>query len=291
MATENLQKFAWLSIVTSLATIVLKFGAFYLSNSISLLSDAIESLVNLAAGLIALWALWLSGQPADASHAYGHNKAEYFSSGAEGILILVAAISIIWTAVDRFVHPAVLDQLGWGLAISFVASGCNLVTSRILLAVGKRRDSITLEADAHHLMTDVWTSVGIGTGLLIVLFVPGLAWIDPVLAVLVGLNIIVTAYKLLRRSADGLMDAALPATEIAALRAALDALLANTGDLLDLRTRKSGAQRFIELTIALPATMTVGHSHRICDAIEASIHQRFSSPPRVIVHVEPRGAE
>ena len=193
MTTENLQKFAWLSIVTSLLTIVLKFGAFWLSNSISLLSDAIESLVNLVAGLIALWALWLSGQPADEGHAYGHHKADYFSSGAEGVLILVAAVSIVWTAIERFFHPAALEQLGWGLAISFVASGCNLVTARILLAVGKRHDSITLEADAHHLMTDVWTSVGIGAGLLVVLFVPGFAWPDPLLAVFVGINIMATA--------------------------------------------------------------------------------------------------
>lgn len=290
MTTENLQKFAWLSIATSLATIVLKFGAFSLSNSISLLSDAIESLVNLAAALIALWALWLSGQPADENHAYGHHKAEYFSSGAEGALILVAAVSIIWTAVDRFFHPAVLEQLGWGLAVSFVASGCNLVTARILITVGKRRDSITLEADGHHLMTDVWTSAGIGAGLLIVLFVPGLAWLDPVLAILVGLNIMTTAYKLLRRSADGLMDAALPPAEVEELRAIVNGPLADSGEILDLRTRKSGAQRFVEITVGLPASMTVGASHRLCDEIEAAIHRRFTPAPNVVVHVEPRGA-
>jgi cation diffusion facilitator family transporter len=285
--TADLRKFAWLSIATSIATIVLKFGAFWLSNSVSLLSDAIESLVNLAAGLVALWALWLSGLPADETHAYGHNKAEYFSSGAEGVLILAAAAAIIWSAVERFFHPAVLAELGWGLGVSFIASGCNLVTARILLAVGKRRDSITLEADARHLMTDVWTSVGIGAGLLLVLWSPGLAWLDPTLAIVVGLNIVVTAYKLLRRSADGLMDAALPAAEVAELRILIAQPLAGSGKVLDLRTRKSGAQRFVEVTVGLPAAMSVGASHRLCDEIEAAIHRRYAPPPKVVVHVEP----
>lgn len=289
MASTDLRKYAGLSIATSLLTIVLKFGAFELSNSVSLLSDAIESLVNLTAGLIALWALWLAGQPADENHAFGHHKAEYFSSGAEGVLILVAALSIIWAAVDRFQHPAELHRLGWGLALSFLASGCNLVTARILLAVGRRHDSIALEADAHHLMTDVWTSVGIGVGLFVVLWAPQYAWLDPLLAILVGLHIMVTAYRLLRRSADGLMDAALPADEVAELRAMIEAPLGDHGRLLDLRTRKSGAQRFVETTVGLPAAMTVAESHRICDAIEAAIHGRFTPSPLVVVHVEPLG--
>ena len=289
MTTADLRKFAWLSIGTSLATIVLKFAAFWLSNSISLLSDAIESLVNLAAGLIALWALWLAGQPADEKHAYGHHKAEYFSSGAEGALILVAAVAIIWTAIQRFFHPAALEQLGWGLAVSFVASGCNLVTARILFAVGRRHDSITLEADAQHLMTDVWTSAAIGAGLLIVLWAPAFAWLDPLLAVGVGINIMATAYKLLRRSADGLMDAALPAAEVVELRALIEGQLRGSGKILELRTRKSGAQRFVEVSVGLPAEMTVGVSHRICDDIEAAIQARFAPPPKVVVHVEPEG--
>lgn len=289
MATTDLGRFAWLSIATSLVTLFLKFGAYGLSNSVSLLSDAIESLVNLAAGLVALWALWLAGQPADESHAFGHHKAEYFSSGAEGALILVAAISIGWAALDRFLHPAALDRLGWGLALSFAASGCNLVTARILLAVGRRHDSIALEADAQHLMTDVWTTAAIGAGLLVVLWRPELAWLDPLLAVAVALHIMTTAYRLLRRSADGLMDAALPAAELAALRALAEEALAGAGEILALRTRKSGAQRFVEITVGLPAAMTVGASHRLCDAIEAAIHGAYAPPPKVVVHVEPRG--
>lgn len=287
MSAHPLQKFAWLSIVTSLATIVLKFTAFWLSNSISLLSDAIESLVNLTAGLIALWALWLAGQPADEGHAFGHQKAEYFSSGAEGVLILAAAMSIIWSAVSRMMHPTALEQLGWGLAISFVAAGCNLVTARILLKVGRRHDSITLEADAQHLMTDVWTSVGIGAGLLLVLWAPALSWLDPVLAVAVGLHIVVTATKLLRRSADGLMDASLPAAELARLRAIVDASLDGHGRVLSLRSRKSGPQRFVEANIGLPSAMSVAEAHRICDRVEAAVEGAYTPPPRLVLHVEP----
>ncbi len=289
MTTRSLHRFAWLSIFTSVLTIVLKFGAYWLSNSVSLLSDAIESLVNLAAGMIALWAIWLAGQPADEKHAYGHAKAEYFSSGAEGVLILVAALSIMWTAVGRFLHPAALESLGWGLVISFVASGCNFVTARILLSAGRRHDSIVLEADAHHLMTDVWTTAGIGAGLIVVLWVPSMAWLDPTLAIVVGLHILVTAYRLIRRSADGLMDAALPPEETARLRGSVDAALAGRGSVIGLRTRKSGAHRFADVTIALPPQMTVGESHRICDEIEAAVEQAFSPPPTATVHVEPAG--
>jgi len=287
MSAHPLQKFAWLSIVTSLATIVLKFAAFWMSNSISLLSDAIESLVNLSAGLIALWALWLAGQPADEGHAYGHQKAEYFSSGAEGVLILVAAISIIWSAIGRLRHPAALEELGWGLAISFVAAACNFATARILLDVGRRQDSITLEADAQHLMTDVWTSLGIGAGLLVVLWAPAMSWLDPLLAVAVGVHIIVTAVALLRRSADGLMDASLPAAELVQLRAVVDTALAREGQVLAFRTRKSGPQRFVEATIGLPSEMSVAESHRICDLVEAAVEQAYVPPPRLILHVEP----
>ncbi len=287
MSSNPLQKFAWLSIVTSLTTIALKFSAYWLSNSISLLSDAIESLVNLSAGLIALWALWLSSQPADEGHAFGHQKAEYFSSAAEGLLILVAAVSIIGSALSRLLHPAALEQLGWGLALSFVASACNFVTARILLGVGRRQDSITLEADAQHLMTDVWTSVGIGAGLLLVLWAPALSWLDPLLAVLVGAHIAVTAFALLRRSADGLMDASLPAAEVAQLQAIVAAALAEEGQLLCLRTRKSGPQRFVEATIGLPSAMSVAESHRICDLVEAAVEQSFRLAPRLILHVEP----
>lgn len=287
MGSSHLQKFAWLSIVTSILTIVLKFSAFWLSNSVSLLSDAVESLINLAAGMIAMWALWLAGKPADEDHHYGHTKAEYFSSGAEGVLISAAALWIIWTALDRFFHPAALQQLGWSLVISSIASVLNFITSRVLLAAGRRYDSIVLEADAHHLMTDVWTSVGVAAGLVLVLWMPAMSWLDPVIAMAVGANILVTAYRLLRRSADGLMDAALPESEVAVLRGAVENALAGRGTLIGLRSRKSGAQRFADVDVTLPAQMTVGESHRICDEVETAIRAAFSPAPQATVHVEP----
>ena len=287
MGSSHLQKYAWLSIVTSISTIVLKFSAFWLSNSVSLLSDAVESLINLVAGMIAMWALWLAGKPADENHDYGHAKAEYFSSGAEGVLIFVAALSIIAAALDRFFHPVLLQQLGWGLVVSSIASVLNFVTSRTLLAAGRSYDSITLEADAHHLMTDVWTSIGVVAGLLVVLWMPGMSWLDPVIAMAVGANILVTAYRLVRRSADGLMDAALPESEVAVLRGAVEIALAGRGRLIGLRTRKSGAQRFADVDVTLPANMTVGESHRICDEVEAAMRAAFSRAPEVTVHVEP----
>lgn len=287
----DLQRYAWLSIATSILTLGLKFGAFALSNSISLLSDAIESLVNLSAGVIALWALWLAGLPADRNHAFGHHKAEYFSSAAEGSLILLAAASIVWAALERFSNPAALAQLGGGLAVSFLASACNFVTARILLKAGRQHDSITLEADAHHLMTDVWTSVGIGAGLLVVLWAPDLAWLDPLLAVGVAANILVTAFRLLRRSANGLMDAALPAAEVSEIETTVAATLAGRGHLRYLRTRKSGAQRFVEATLVLPDTMTVRDAHAICDVVEAAIQRGYARPPQVVLHVEPEAAQ
>lgn len=287
MRSSHLQKFAWLSIVTAILTIILKFSAFWLSNSVSLLSDAVESLSNLASGMIAIWALWLAGKPADEDHHYGHTKAEYFSSGAEGVLICAAALWIIWAALDRFFHPAALQQLGWSLVISSIASALNFITSRVLLAAGKRYDSIVLEADAHHLMTDVWTSVGVAAGLLLVLWMPAMSWLDPVIAMAVGANILGTAYRLLRRSADGLMDAALPESEVAVLRGAVEIALAGRGTLIGLRSRKSGAQRFADVDVTLPAQMTVGESHRICDEVETAIRAAFSPAPQATVHVEP----
>jgi len=287
MGSTHLQKYAWMSIVTSILTIVLKFSAFWLSNSVSLLSDAVESLINLAAGMIAMWALWLAGKPADEDHHYGHAKAEYFSSGAEGVLIFVAAVSITAAALDRFFHPAQLAQLGWGLVVSSIASVLNFVTSRTLLAAGRRYDSITLEADAHHLMTDVWTSAGVAAGLIVLLWMPAMTWLDPVIAMAVGANILVTAYRLVRRSAEGLMDAALPDSEVAVLRGAVESALAGRGALIGMRTRKSGAQRFADVDVTLPEDMTVGESHRICDEVEAAVRAAFPTAPQVTVHVEP----
>ena len=234
------RRMAYLSIATSLATIVLKFGAYFLTGSVSLWSDALESLVNLAAGLVALGALMVAEQPADDRHTYGHDKAEYFSSGVEGALILVAAVSIIWSAAHRLVDPQPLARLGPGIVVAFLAGAANFVTARIMLKVARQHDSITIEADAKHLLTDVWTSVGILAGLAVVMAMPQWSVLDPLMAIAVGIHIIVTGVGLLRRSADGLMDAALPPAEVTRAETLIRAELPKGSSFHALRTRKAG---------------------------------------------------
>ena len=212
MTRSSLTRFAWLSIAAAIITIGLKGGSYFLTGSVGLLSDALESIVNLIAALLALVALTIAARPPDIEHEYGHDKIEYFSSGMEGMLILVAAGSIGVAALDRLFNPQPLEQLGIGLAISLVASLVNFGVARVLLGAGRKYDSITLEADAHHLMTDVWTSIGVLGGLLAV-GLTGLWWLDPVIALLVAVNIVRAGVSLLRRSFQGLMDSALPEQE------------------------------------------------------------------------------
>jgi cation diffusion facilitator family transporter len=285
-AMRAVRRMAYLSIATSLATIVLKFGAYFLTGSVSLWSDALESLVNLAAGLVALGALMVAEQPADDKHAYGHDKAEYFSSGVEGGLILVAAVSIIWSATQRLIDPQPLVRLGPGLVVAFLAGGMNLATARVMLRVARQHDSITIEADARHLLTDVWTSVGIIAGLVVVMAIPRWAILDPLMAIAVGVHIIVTGVGLLRRSADGLMDAALPAAELARAEALIRTELPAGGSFHALRTRKAGARRFLEFHLLVPGTMSVAESHAACDRIEAAIVAHLDRA-HVTIHVEP----
>lgn len=282
-----LQHMALLSIAASITTMALKFGAWYLTDSVSLFSDAAESLVNLAAGLMAFWMLTVAARPADAGHAYGHDKAEYFSSGVEGALILVAAISIIYAAMERFAHPLPLTHLAPGLMVSGLAALVNLAAARMLLKVAQEKDSITLEADARHLLTDVWTSAGVLAGLAVVMFAPP-AWqvLDPVMAVLVGANIVMTGVRLLRRSLDGLMDAALPAQEISFIEAVIRSMLPNGASFHNLRSRKAGPRRFIEFHLLLPGATSVQASHELCDRIEEGLALQLAQTS-VIIHVEP----
>jgi cation diffusion facilitator family transporter len=280
------RKMAFLSIATSLATIMLKFGAYFLTGSVSLWSDALESLVNLAAGLVALGAVTLAEQPADDRHAYGHDKAEYFSSGVEGTLILVAAVAIMWSAVHRLIEPQPLERLGPGLLIAFLAGAANFATARVMLKVARQHDSITIEADAKHLMTDVWTSVGILAGLGVVMFVPQWAILDALMAIAVGIHIVVTGVGLLRRSADGLMDTALPPHEVRRAEALIRAELPDGASFHALRTRKAGARRFLEFHLLVPGTMSVVESHALCDRIEAALTAHLAKA-HVTIHVEP----
>ncbi|MBN2337568.1 MAG: cation transporter [Acidobacteria bacterium] len=279
-----------LSIAASVVTMALKITAWGFTGSVSLLSDALESTVNLAAALIAFIALTVADRPADRSHAYGHDKAEYFSSGVEGGLILVAAIAIIYTAVQRFLHPMPLTDLGAGIGVALAASGINFGVSRFMLRKARRYDSIALEADARHLMTDVWTSAGVVAALAVVAFAPP-RWmiLDPIVAVLVGLNIIRTGAHLIRRSMAGLMDGSLPETEIRQVEEAIRASLDSGAAYHSLRTRKSGSRRFVELHVTVPGDLCVTRGHDCCERIEAAIERRLPKTS-VSTHLEPDDA-
>ncbi len=283
---KSTRKMALLSIATSIVTLALKFGAYFMTGSVSLLSDALEAIVNLAAGLIALGALTIADQPADDRHTYGHDKAEYFSSGVEGMLILVAAVSIIVTAAGRLLHPAPLENLGPGLVIALLAAGMNFATARVMLKVGREHDSITIEADAKHLMTDVWTSAGVVTGLVVIMGMPAWQILDPLIAIAVGIHIIFTGVQLLRRTVDGLMDAALSAEEVSQMKQLIAAQLPAGASFHDLRTRKAGARRFIEFHLLVPGETSVHQSHALCDRIESAIEAHLSKAS-VTIHVEP----
>ncbi len=283
---QAVRRMAHLSIATSLATIVLKFAAWFITGSVSLWSDALESLVNLAAGLVALGAVSLSERPADDRHAYGHDKAEYFSSGVEGALIVVAAVAIVVSAGQRFVSPQPLVLLGPGLVIAVLAGVANFATARIMLKVARQHDSITIEADAKHLLTDVWTSVGIVAGLLVVLVMPQWAILDPLMAIAVGIHIVVTGVGLLKRSADGLMDVALPPAEVKRAETLIRGELPDGASFHALRTRKAGARRFLEFHLLVPGGTTVAASHALCDRIETALHGHLAKS-EVTIHVEP----
>ena len=280
------RRMAMLSIATSIVTLGLKFGAYFLTGSVSLWSDALEAFVNLAAGLVALGALTLAEQPADEGHHYGHDKAEYFSSGVEGALILVAAVAIIWSAIERLLAPHPLEQLGLGMLIALLAAAANFTTARIMLKVAHQHDSITIEADAKHLLTDVWTTAGILVGLGVVVLAPQWAILDPLMAIAVALHILFTGFDLLRRSADGLMDAALPAADVARAEALIRAELPADASFHALRTRKAGARRFLEFHLVVPGTLTVAESHALCDRIEAALTGSLAKA-HVTIHVEP----
>jgi cation diffusion facilitator family transporter len=285
MPFNSLRRFAWLSIVAAIGTIVLKGIAWRLTGSVGLLSDTLESLVNLAGAIMALAMLTVAEQPADAQHAYGHGKAEYFSSGFEGLLILIAAIAIGISATERLLHPEPLSGVGIGLAVSVAASMFNLAVARILLAAGREHRSLTLEADARHLITDVWTSAGVVAGVGATVLT-GWLWLDPLIALLVAANIVWTGWRLIYRSTSGLMDGALPPEDHARVMDILTRYRAEGIDYHALRTRESGARRFVELHVLVPGAWTVRHGHDLAERVESDIRGALSRTT-VITHVEP----
>ena len=285
MPSPSLTRYAWLSIAAAISTILLKGVAWWLTGSVGLLSDAIESFVNLAGAVMALWMLTLAALPADDDHAHGHGKAEYFSSAFEGFLILLAAVSIGYTAVDRLMHPQPLEAVAAGLLVSVVASVINFATARTLMRVGRAHRSITLEADAHHLMTDVWTSVGVigGVGLV---WLTGWLWLDPAIALLVAANIVWTGWQLMQRSAAGLMDVSLPAEQIEQVEALLAGYRGQGLDFHALRTRQAGSRVFVTLHVLVPGTWTVQQGHDCSERIEADIRKALPHA-HVTTHLEP----
>lgn len=287
VSTKFLMRFIMLSIVAAVLTVSIKAAAAWITGSVGFLSDALESIVNLVSALVALWALVVSGRPADHNHDFGHGKAEYMSSLVEGALIFVAASGIIVTAIQRFVQPHPLEEIGIGLLLSVVATLLNLVVGLILVRQGRKHRSITLEADGHHLLTDVWTTVGVIVGIGLLLIFPNQLWIDPLVAMLVGLNILWTGGKLVRRSAVGLLDAALHAEEVAVIRGALEGVMTDERmSISELRTRESGRQRFVEAIVLVPGHWTVSAAHDLTDDLEHAVDAALPGTTTV-VHVEP----
>lgn len=274
-----------LSVAAGLTTIALKMLAWRLTDSTGLLSDALESVVNLAAALIALIVVRWATQPADAQHMYGHEKAEYFSAGVEGGLIMVAAASIAWVALQRLLHPVPLEDVSVGLAVSAAASLINLLVGLTLVRAGRRHRSITVEADGRHLLTDVWTSVGVIAGVAVVALT-GWERLDPLIALAVAANIVFTGVKLVRRSGGGLMDHALAPGERKALDAALASYRSQGISFHAIRNRQAGRRSFVSMHVLVPGRWTIQQGHELLERIEADV--RVALPhTTVFTHIEP----
>lgn len=290
MTGDSPKRYAVYSILASVLTLGLKFGAWALTDSVGLFSDATESLVNLTAAVLALTAITVALRPADTGHAYGHGKAEYFSSGIEGVLIIVAAIGIGYAAIGRFLSPLPLSNLGPGLLLALLSSAINFATAKVMLQAAKRFDSITLEADARHLLTDVWTSVGLVAGLAVLIVAPEWKILDPIIALVMAVNIVFTGVSLLKRSVGGLMDDALPDDEIAVIVKAIQSYCGDICSFHGLRTRKSGPKRFIDFHLLVPGDTSVADAHELCELIENLIHDKLAQAA-VTIHVEPLESE
>ncbi len=281
----SLIKYAWLSIGAALVTIGIKFTAYLATGSMGLFSDALEGIVNLVAAMVVLATLRIVERPPDEIHQYGHDKAEYFSSGIEGTLIVIAALTIIFTSVQRLLNPQPLEQIGLGLILAIIASGINLFVGQLLIRTGKRYESITLEADGKHLMSDVWTSVGVVVGVAIA-GLTGLEWLDPVVAILVGLKIGWEGVMIFSRSSRGLMDATIDPQEKTIVENILNSYCTDGIEWHALRTRQSGARRFVSVHILVTGDWTVQQGHDLAESIETEIKSQIDYCS-VFTHVEP----
>lgn len=284
-ARPSLTRFAWLSIAAAICTFLLKWIAYHLTGSVGLLSDAVESIVNLAGATMALCMLTLAARAADAKHAFGHSKAEYFSSAVEGILIIVAAIGIAYAAIERILQPRPLEQVGIGLAVSVGASMLNFLVARILMKAAKQHNSITLEADSQHLMTDVLTSVGVIAGVGLVAWT-GWALLDPIVALLVSVNILWTGASLVRRSIDGLMDVVLPDEELLLIEEVMARYRGKKVTFHALRTRQAASRRFITVHMLVPGDWTVHDAHHVAEDFEGDL-RAILGEVLVTTHLEP----
>lgn len=284
---KSLTPYAWLSVGTAVVTILLKSAAFALTGSVGLLSDAIEGFINLTAASVVLVTLKVVERPPDETHEYGHDKAEYFSSGIEGTLILVASAGILWTSARRFLDPQPIEQAGIGLAIAIIASIINLVVGQIVLRAGKRYDSITLEADGQHLMSDVWTSAAVVVGVSAAVLT-GIDRLDPLIAMIIGLKIGWEGVKIFRRSASGLMDAPIAVEEREKVVAILEGHADEGIRWHALRSRQSGGRRFISVHILVPADWSVQQAHDLSEQLEAEVAQAINRAT-LFTHIEPQG--
>jgi cation diffusion facilitator family transporter len=299
---KSLMFYGWLSIAAAISTIALKSYAYLLTDSIGLLSDALESVINLVAAMIMLAVLHIASQPPDENHPYGHEKIEYFSSGAEGVMILLAAISIGITAWERLWHPQALQQLDVGIVISVFASLINLVVAKILINAGKQHRSITLESDGKHLMTDVWTTVGILLGIGVIFVansfeeslniarqfgLNGWEILDPIIAIFVAINIVWAGLQLIRRTVSGLLDTALSSAEQTQIIDVLENFVISNGIAYHaLRTRYAGARRFMSVHILVEGNWTVQQGHDLVEMIEQQIRTIFDNID-IDTHLEP----
>jgi cation diffusion facilitator family transporter len=280
-----LTRYAWLSIGAAVVTIAMKASAYFLTGSVGLLSDALESMVNLAAAIVALLVLSLVSRPANDEFTFGFSKAEYFSSGFEGGMILLAAGGIIITALPRLFNPVPLEQLGIGLAISVTASLINLAVAQILMRAGRRYNSITLEADARHLMTDVWTTAGVLVGIGLV-WVTGWLILDPIIAMLVAVNILFTGYRLLIRSGRGLLDMAVPQEELSSVKSILDSYKTQGVSYHALRSRQAAARKFMVVHLLVPGDWTIRKGHLLAEQVETQVLETIKNA-NIVTHIEP----